>query len=186
MSEHAVSTARAGQSDGSPEAISVHTLVALVNDRHGAVDRVVNILRRRRANMRAFNVSPSELEGVMRVTVVVDDSEVHVDQLAEQLRKIVDVRHIVNLSSEQALARELALIKVNCMPATRAEIIELSHLFGAHALDIAAESIMLEVTGSEAKLGKLLALLQPYGIREVARSGSVALAREDPSSSSPS
>ena len=95
----------------------------------------------------------------------------------EQLRKIVDVRHVVNLSSEQAVARELALIKVNSTSAHQNEIIELGHLFGAHALDVNQETVTLEVTGSADKIEKLVTLLQTYGIREVARSGCVAMIR---------
>ena len=112
-----------------------------------------------------------------RVTVNVNDSEVEFAHLVEQLRKIVDVRHIVNLLSEQAVARELALVKVDSKAATSSEIIELGHLFGAHAVDVTNETITLEVTGSEEKIETLVSQLQKYGIREVARTGCVAMTR---------
>ena len=94
---------------------------------------------------------------MMRITVVMNDSEVGVEQLVEQLRKIVDVQHVVNLSSEQTIARELALIKVNSNEAQYSnEIIELGHLFGAHVVDVTQETFTLEVTGSEEKIEKLV------------------------------
>jgi acetolactate synthase-1/3 small subunit len=102
---------------------------------------------------------------------------VAVEHLVEQLRKVVDVRHIVNLLSEQTVARELALIKVNSNEAHRSEVIELSHLFGAHVVDVTSETVTLEVTGNEEKVEKLVSLLQSYGIREVARTGFVAMTR---------
>ncbi|TMD69190.1 MAG: acetolactate synthase small subunit, partial [Chloroflexi bacterium] len=135
------------------------------------------VLRRRRSNMQTFAIGRSELPNVVRITVVVNDSEVGVEQLVEQLRKIFDVRHVVNFSSEQAVARELALIKVNSTAARQNEIIELGHLFGAYALDVNQETVTLEVTGSADKIEKLVTLLQTYGIREVARTGCVAMTR---------
>ncbi len=141
--------ARSGQSSVLQGKERSYTLVVLVNDRPGAVDRVVGLLRRRRASM----------------------------QTLEQLRKIVDVRHIVNLLSEQAVARELALVKVNSKAENYAEIIELGHLFGAHTVDVTSGTITLEVTGSEEKVEKLVNELQKYGIREVARTGPVAITR---------
>jgi len=149
----------------------------LVNDRPGAVDRVINMLRRRRASMQTLVVGRSELPDVVRITVNVNDSEVEFDHLLEQLRKVIDVRHIVNLSSGKTVARELALVKVNSTAETCSEIIELAHLFGAHAVDVTGETITLEVTGSEEKVEKLVSQLQTYGIREVARTGRVAMTR---------
>jgi len=168
---------RAGQSNAPEGTERLHTLVVLVNDRHGALDRIINVLRRRRAKMQTLTIGRSELPDVTRITVVINDSEVGVEQLVEQLRKVVDVRHIVNLLSEQTVARELALIKVNSNEANRAEIIELGHLFGAHIVDVTSETVTLEVTGSEEKVERLANMLQSYGIREVARTGFVAMTR---------
>ena len=113
----------------------------------------------------------------MRVTVSANDSEVGIDHLVEQLRKTVDVRQVINLAFQQAIMRELALIKVNSTAERSSEIIDLGSLFGASAVDITPDTITLEVTGSGEKIEKLVSLLQEYGIREVARSGSVAMAR---------
>ena len=168
---------RPGQSNAPQGSECSHTLVILLNDRHGALDRVVGVLRRRRAKAQTLTIGQSELPNVARITVVIEDSEVGVEQLVEQLRKVVDVRHVVNLSSEQTVARELALIKVSSTPSNSSEIIELGHLFGAHVVDATSESVTLEVTGSKVKLEKLVNELQTYGIREIARTGSVAMTR---------
>ena len=177
MTRHAAPPRRAGQENAPPDGSRTHILVLFANDSHGVLDRIVGLLRRRRSNMQTFAIGRSELPNVVRITVVMHDSEVGVEQLMEQLRKIVDVRQVVNLSSEQAVARELALIKVNSTAAQQNEIIELGHLFGAHALDVNQETVTLEVTGSADKIEKLVTLLQTYGIREVARSGCVAMIR---------
>ncbi len=177
MTDSAAPRERAGQSDAPEGSVRTHTLVIFADERHGAFDRIVGVLRRRRAKVQNFAIGRSELPAVARITVVVDDSEVGVEQLAEQLHKVADVRHIVNLSSEQAVARELALIRVNSTASHRAEIIELGHLFGAHTIDVTQETVTLEVTGSSEKVEKLVNLLQSYGIREIARTGCVAMAR---------
>src|SRR5436189_2720318 len=168
---------RADQENAPPDGSLTHILVLFAKDSHGVLDRIVGLLRRRRSNMQTFAIGRSELPNVVRITVVMHDSEVGVEQLMEQLRKIVDVRQVVNLSSKQAVARELALIKVNSTTAHQNEIIELGHLFGAHALDVDQETVTLEVTGSADKIEKLVTLLQTYGIREVARTGCVAMTR---------
>src|SRR6266567_882138 len=138
--------ARSGQSSVLQGKERSYTLVVLVNDRPGAVDRVVGLLRRRRASMQTLVIGPSELPGVVRITVNLNDSEVE-------------------------------LVKVNSKAENYAEIIELGHLFGAHTVDVTSGTITLEVTGSEEKVEKLVNELQKYGIREVARTGPVAITR---------
>jgi|SRR5579884_3188216 acetolactate synthase-1/3 small subunit len=170
-------TERAGQSEVPAEAARTHTLVILINERPGSVDRVVGLLRRRRANMQTLIIGRSEQADVARITAVTNDSEVAVEHLVEQLRKVVDVREVMNLSAEQMIERELALIKVKSDPLHSNEIIELGHQFGAHIADVAPEAVTLEVTGNAAKVEKLVDLLQPFGICEIARTGSVAMPR---------
>src|SRR5581483_2004447 len=158
MSEHADNrkaapsmSERAGQADAPKGTERSHTLLVLANNEPGMVDRVVGVLRRRRAQPQTISISQSQIPNVSRITIQVSDSEVGVEQLIEQLRKIVDVRHIVNLSSEQAVARELALVKVSAAGDARTEVIETGNLFGAHIVDLAQETVTLEVTGSEEK-----------------------------------
>ncbi len=178
MSDRVAHIERSGQSDAPEGAARSHTIVVLAHNRHGALDRIIGMLRRRRAKMEAFSIGRNELPDVVRITIVMNDSEVAVEQLVEQLRKIVDVEHVSNLSSDQTIARELALIKVNSSEAQHAsEIIELGHLFGAHVADVTQQTVTLEVTGSEEKVEKLVNLLQRFGIRELARTGCVAMTR---------
>jgi acetolactate synthase-1/3 small subunit len=172
-----IPTERSGQSNVPHGAEHAHTLLILVEERPGSVDRVVGLLRRRRANMQTLVLGRSELPGVARITVVVNDSEVALEHVVEQLRKIVDVQQVKNLTFQQTVTRELALIKVKSTSDTVHEIIEQSHLLGAYAVDVAPEAVTLEVIGSEEKIEKLVKLLQTYGIREIARSGRVVMAR---------
>jgi acetolactate synthase I/III small subunit len=168
---------RAGQSNAPEGSGRSHTLIVFANDNPGVLDRIVGVLRRRRAATQTFTLGRSEQPGVLRITVVIDDSEVEVDHFIEQLRKIVDVQHIVNLSSDHTLARELALIKVNTGASHYSEIIELGHLYGAHVVDVTNDTVTLEVTGREEKVESLVSDLQKFGIREIARTGRVAMTR---------
>jgi acetolactate synthase I/III small subunit len=168
---------RTGQSSVPVEAARTYTLVILIDEKPGAVDRVVGLLRRRRANMQSLTISHSEQPDVTRITAVATDSDVAIGQLVEQLRKVIDVREVNNLSSGQIVERELALIKVSSDPQHIGAIIELGRQHGAYVADVAADSVMLEVTGSTTHVEALVALLQPFGIRNVARTGSVALPR---------
>lgn len=177
MTDHVALPTRAGQENAPGESARLHILVLFANDGHGVLDRIIGQLRRRRAAVQTFSVGRSELPHTVRVTVMTDDSEVGVEQLVEQLRKIVDVRHIISLPKEEVVARELALIKVNSSAAQRSAIIELGHLCGAHPVDIDQETVTLEVTGNAEKIEKLVAQLQSYGVREVARTGCVAMTR---------
>ena len=170
-------TERSGQSNMPQGAEHAHTLVISVEDRPGSVDRVIGLLRRRRANMQTLVLGRGEQPAMVRITVLVNDSEIALEHLVEQMRKIVDVKQVMNLSSPQTVARELALIKVTSTSDSVYEIIEQAHLFGAHAVDMAPEEVTLEVTGSEEKIERLVELLQVYGIREIARSGRVVMAR---------
>jgi acetolactate synthase-1/3 small subunit len=153
-------------------------LIILVHERPGAVDRVVGLLRRRRANMHTLTIGRSEQPDVARVTAVTDDAEVSVEQLVEQMRKIVDVRQVLHLSSEHMVERELALIKVACDAQHATAIIILGQQYGARVADLSATTLTLEVAGDTANIEKLLGLLQPFGICEVARTGSIALPRD--------
>jgi acetolactate synthase-1/3 small subunit len=168
---------RAGQSSVPVESARTYTLVILIDEKPGAVDRVVGLLRRRRANMQSLTISHSEQADVTRITAVTTDSDVAVGQLVEQMRKVIDVREVSNLSSGQIVERELALIKVASDPQRVSKIVDLARQQGAYAADVTPTSVTLEITGSSTQVEALITLLQPFGIREVARTGSVALPR---------
>lgn len=183
MTEHQqAATDRTGHSDVAQGAEQMHALIILVEDRPGSVDRVVGVLRRRRANMQTLTLGRDGLSdsSVVRISVFVSDSEVGINHLVEQLRKIVDVRRVVNLPYQQSVSRELALIKVSSTAENVNDIIGLGTPFGARVLEVTAETITLEVTNSAEHIEKLVGQLQGYGIRDVARSGSVAIALQYP------
>ncbi|TMC18284.1 MAG: acetolactate synthase small subunit [Chloroflexi bacterium] len=167
---------RSGHSDVSRDVMQAYTLVVLVEDRLGAVDRVFSLFRRRRANMQTLVLGRCELPDVIRITVAVNDSEVGIDHLVEQLRKIIDVRKVAHFMAQQAITRELALIKVSRIEEHTRAIIELASLFGATVVDLTASTVTLEVSGSSEKIDKLVGQVQRYGIREIVRTGSVAMA----------
>ncbi len=171
-----VTQIRPGCSDAEQGTACMHTLVVLVHDRPGSVDRVVGVLRRRRAKTLSLNLCQSETPDVVRITALVKDSEVGVDHLIEHLRKIVDVRQVSNLVEPEAVQRELFLVKVTSTASSSSALIETAQRFGACAVAIAPEAVTFEVAGNEEKLSACLDALRPYGIRELARSGSVAVA----------
>ena len=154
-----------------------HILVVLVQDRPGSVDRVIGLLRRRRANMQTLVVGRSVQANVVRITMGVDDSEVGVEHLVEQLRKVVDVKQVLNLAPQEAITRELAFIKVNALGPQVQEVLAVGQRFDAQRVDGTEETVTLQIVDSIEKIGQLLEQLQPYGIREIARSGSVAIPR---------
>jgi acetolactate synthase-1/3 small subunit len=172
-----VTVERTGTSDAPEGTVRTHTLVITVKERWGSIDRVVGLLRRRRANPHTLTIARTEQADVARITAVVDDSAVVATQLVEQIRKVVDVQQVLYLASEQLVERELALIKVTSDPQHAHTIIELGQQFGAYVADVATETVTLEVTGNTEKIEKLVHLLEPFGIREVARTGSVAMSR---------
>ncbi len=155
----------------------VHTLVVLVQDRPGSVDRVIGLLRRRRANMQTLVLGRSTQANVVRITMGVDDSEVGVEHLVEQLRKVIDVKQVTNLVAQEAIIRELALIGVNATGPQVQEVLTLGQQFGAQRVDTTEETVTLQIVDSVEKIEQLLEQLQAYGIREIARSGSVAISR---------
>ena len=168
---------RAGQTGAAQGAEQRHTLVVLVQDRPGSVDRVVGLLRRRRANMQTLVLSRGIQAQEVRITMSVDDSEVGVEQLVEQLRKIIDVTQVTNLTEHEAIMRELALIKVNATGSRAQEVLARAQAFGAQRVDETAETVTLQIVESTENIEQLLERLRPYGIREVARSGGIAILR---------
>jgi acetolactate synthase-1/3 small subunit len=168
---------RAGYSDAPRGSERIHILTVIVEDRPGAIDRVVGVLRRKRAHTQSLALSPSGTPEVVRITALVKDVDVSVENLVEHLRKIIDVRQITNLTSEQALIRELALVQVNATPENQHEIIEAASQFGAAVVAATSDVLTFEVSGSEEKLARFFSVLEPFGVRDVVRSGAIALTR---------
>ncbi len=157
--------------------MNTHTLSVLVENRPGVLARIAALFSRRGFNIESLAVGPTEREDVSRITLVarVDDESV-LEQLTKQLNKLIEVLKIVELEPD-SVRRELILIKVRADQATRGQVIEIVNLFRGKTVDVTADSITVECTGSPDKLDALLRMLQPYGVRELVQSGLVALGR---------
>jgi len=165
-------------------ATTKHTLVALVEDKPGVLNRMASLFRRRGFNIESIAVGHSELPHLSRMTIVVDGAGTMVEQVRKQLDKIVDVIKVSDITGDNIISRELALIKVKATSATRSEIIEIVDVFRANIVDVAADSVTIEVTGDGEKLNSLLRLLRGFGIKEISRTGQIAMARGGPGSPS--
>lgn len=157
--------------------MSHHTVVALLEDRPGALNRVVSLFRKRGFNIESLTVGPTEIPAISRLTVVVDGDDAVLEQVAKQLYKVVDVIKVSDLTNEPLVARELALIKVAATPQSRAEVLQIAEIFRAKVVDVAPTSLIVEATGTEAKVDSLIALLRPFGLKELVRTGRVAMIR---------
>ena len=154
-----------------------HTLVALVEDRPGVLTRVASMFRRRGYNIASLAVGKSEQLGLSRMTVVVNGDEDTVAQVTKQLDKLIEVIRVSNITNEEIVVRELALIKVSSTTANRGEIIQIVNLFRANIVDVGIQSMVIEITGEEDKIQALYNLLEPFGILEMLRTGRVAMVR---------
>ncbi len=154
-----------------------HTIVALMENKPGVLNRVSGLFRRRNYNIESLSVGHSETQGISRMTIVLNGDDRVVEQVVKQLEKLVNVTRVVNVSAEPTVVRELALIKVEAVPGTRSEIMELANVFRARVIDVASGSLTIEITGPEDRVNSLIGLLQPYGIEELARTGRVAMVR---------
>jgi len=154
-----------------------HTLSVLVENKPGVLTRIAGMFARRGYNIHSLAVGPTEDERVSRLTLVVGTEAVQLEQIIKQLNKLVNVLKIVELDAQAAIEREMQLVKVNADPAIRSQIIEIAEVFRAKIVDVDHDSITIEVAGNPSKLEAIVELLQPYGIRELVRSGTIALAR---------
>ena len=154
-----------------------HTLSVLVENKPGVLTRIAGMFARRGYNIHSLAVGPTEDERVSRLTLVVGTEAVQLEQIIKQLNKLVHVLKIVELEEDAAIEREMQLVKVNADPAIRSQIIEIAEVFRAKIVDVDHDSITIEVAGNPSKLEAIVELLQPYGIRELVRSGTIALAR---------
>ncbi|MPZ22151.1 MAG: acetolactate synthase small subunit [Dehalococcoidia bacterium] len=156
---------------------SKHTIIALVEDRPGVLNRVSSKWRQRNFNIESLTVGPSETPGLSRMTFVVDASNTDVDQVIKQLYKVIEVAKITDITHSEAIMRELALIKVKATASTRGSIIEICEMFRANIIDVAQDSLVIETTGTEDKIDAMFEMLRTYGIKELVRTGRVAMTR---------
>jgi acetolactate synthase-1/3 small subunit len=154
-----------------------HTLSVLVEDKPGVLARVAALFSRRGFNIESLAVGATEHKNMSRMTIVVTAEETPLEQITKQLNKLINVIKIFEHEEGNMVARELWLIKVRTDTATRSQVIEAANLFRAKIIDVSTESLTIEATGTQEKLGALLRVLEPYGIRELVQSGVVALSR---------
>jgi acetolactate synthase I/III small subunit len=155
-----------------------HVLVALVQDEPGMLARMGNLFARRGYNVVSFTAGASELPDLTRVTIVVEGSTTALDQVAKQLRKLVGAIKVADVTSDrEQLSHEMILVKVKVNSKTRQEVVELANLFEARIVDVSTTTLMLEATGVPDRLDQFLGVLQPFGIREQARTGAVFMSR---------
>ncbi len=154
-----------------------HTIIALVENKPGVLNRVASLFRRRNFNIESLAVGTTENPKVSRMTIVVDSQEVDARKLEANLYKLVNVIDVQDVSDMPSVVRDLALIKVKASPERRAEIASLADIFRARIIDVAPESVIVEITGTEDKIESLLELLKPHGILEMVRTGQVAMTR---------
>lgn len=157
--------------------MTIQTLSVLVSDRPGVLTRIAALFSRRGYNISSLAVGPTEREGLSRMTVVADvEDEQALEQIIKQLNKLIEVRKVLELG-DQAVRREMVLVKVKADVTTRSQIIDVVSLFRGKAVDVSAETITIEATGSHEKLTALIEMLSPHGIQELVQSGQVALGR---------
>jgi acetolactate synthase-1/3 small subunit len=154
-----------------------HTLVARVQDQPGVLNRVASLFRRRAFNIESLTVGGSETAEVSRMTIVVDTAKAPAHLVAHNLRKLVPVLEVTDVTHVPTVERDLALIRVKCLPAERAELASLVDIFRGKIVDVASDSAIVEATGDIQKVDGLVELLRPRGILEMVRTGKVALVR---------
>jgi acetolactate synthase-1/3 small subunit len=154
-----------------------HTISVLVENTFGVLARVTGLISGRGFNIDSLNVAPTHDASLSRITIVLKGDESALNLCTKQLRKLVNVVEVADFSAGQAVARELILVKVRADSRTRAELLQIAGVFRAKIVNLSAESLIIEVTGDDAKLNAFLGLLEPFGIVELARTGPLALKR---------
>ena len=158
-------------------AYSRRTLVVLMEDRPGVLSHVTSLFRRRNYNIESLTVGHSETPGISRMTVVVHGDDAVVEQVIKQLYKLINVTKVSDITDYAAVIRELAMIKIHATSSTRGEVKQLVDIFRAQIIDVSHESMTVEITGTEDKVDSLIEILRPFGIKELTRTGRIAMVR---------
>lgn len=161
-----------------------HTLSVLVENQPGVLARVAGLFSRRGYNIESIAVGATETPGVARMIIVVDSATCHVESIIKNLHKLIEVLKVTDLTEEPMVDRELVLIKVKADATNRAEVLQIAQIFRANIVDVSEHSLVVEVTGDEGKIEGIIDLLRPFGIREIVRTGVIAIARGNRASSS--
>ncbi|MBO7701800.1 MAG: acetolactate synthase small subunit [Eggerthellaceae bacterium] len=154
-----------------------HVLSVLVENRSGVLARVVGLISRRGFNIDSLSVGPTENPSRSRITIIVVADDESYEQITKQLNKLVVVHKLQDLTNDSYIERELVLFKVSAPPERRSEVIEIANLFRANIVDVGASELTIEATGSQSKLQGMEDLLAAYGIKEITRTGKIAISR---------
>ncbi|MBL6983792.1 MAG: acetolactate synthase small subunit [Anaerolineales bacterium] len=154
-----------------------NTLIALVENKPGVLSRVVSLFHHRNFNIESLNVGRTEKPDVSCMTIVMDSQDVDARRVEANLYKLVNVIDVQDVTNQHSITRDLALIKVKCSPEKRDEVANLASIFRARVVDVAPESVVVEITGTEDKIEGLMELLRPNGILEMVCTGQVAMMR---------
>jgi acetolactate synthase-1/3 small subunit len=157
--------------------VSTHVLSLLVEDKPGLLTRVAGLFARRGFNIESLAVGHTEVPGLSRITILVDVEDAPLEQVTKQLNKLINVIKIVELDPAQSVQREHLLVKVRADNTTRSMVLEAVTLFRARVVDVSVDAVVIEVTGDSGKTQALLRVLEPYGIKEIAQSGLLAIGR---------
>lgn len=155
-----------------------HTLSVLVEDEAGVLTRIAGLFARRGFNIESLAVGPAEKIGISRITMVVPGDNNSIEQLTKQLYKLINVLKVQDITQTPCVERELMLVKVNATASNRAEVLELAQVFRARTVDISEETVTIEAVGDPGKMVAIIQMLNKFGIREISRTGKIALVRE--------
>ncbi len=154
-----------------------HVLVAVVLNKPGVLNRVASLMRARNFNIESLAVSHTDQPDVSRMTIIVRGDDVAVEQAAKQLYRLIDVLKVQDVTKDPTVEHEIALVKVRANDRNRGEVLSIVEMYKARVVDLAAESLIVEATGTEAEVDALIALLRGFGIKELVRSGAVVMSR---------
>lgn len=155
-----------------------HTISVLVEDEAGVLTRIAGLFARRGFNIESLAVGPAEVSGVSRITMVVPGDEDTIEQLTKQLHKLINVIKVTDITQIPCVERELMLVKVSANSGNRSEVLQIVQIFRAKVVDISDDSLILEVVGDPGKMVAIISMLNKFGIKEIARTGKIALVRE--------
>lgn len=154
-----------------------HTISVLVDNHFGVLARISGLFSARGYNIESLCVGTTEDASISRMTVVVSGDDTVLQQIVNQLNKLVEVIEVLDLTQESPIERELVLAKIKTTPTRRTEVLEIVNIFRAKTVDVAPNAIIIEATGSEGKVRAFIDMIRPFGIEELARTGQIALAR---------
>jgi acetolactate synthase I/III small subunit len=157
--------------------MSTHTLSLLVENRHGALSRIANLFSSRGYNISSLTVAETEDATVSRMTIVVTGDEDILEQIVKQLNKLIDVIKVIDFIGQPIFERELMLVRVDTSKANRHDILDLCTVFGARVMGVAQKSVTVELTGPTSTVDDFIAMVKPFGVKELVRSGAVAIAQ---------